>query len=244
MRKYIVIIPARLESSRLPGKPLLDINGIPMIVWTYNQCVKVVDEKNIYVATDSIKIQKVCSCYKIKSILTSKKCLTGTDRVAEVAKKIKARIYINLQGDEPVFNILDLKKLIKVGVKNPDKIINGYAEILEKEDFFNVNIPKVVFAKNSDLIYMSRSSIPFNKKKKFIKAYRQICAYSIPHKYLKLFHSTKKSPLEMIEDIEIVRFLDLGIKVKMIKMSDKSISVDTRYDLKKVRKLIFKKENK
>ena len=227
MRKYIAIIPARFASKRLPGKPLLSICGMPMVVRTYNQCVKVVNEKNVYVATDSIKIQNICRHYMIKSILTSKECLTGTDRVAEVAKKIKAKIYINLQGDEPIFNTSDLKKLIKVGLSNPNKIINGYTEILEKKDFFNANIPKVVFGKNRNLIYMSRSSIPFNKKKKFVKAYRQVCAYSIPHKYLKLFYSKSKSPLEKIEDIEILRFLELGINVKMVKMSDKSISVDT-----------------
>ena len=86
--KYIIVIPARYKSERLPGKPLLNIGGLPMIVRTYNQCTKVVSKDKIIVATDSNKIKKVCDKYKIKSIITSSKCLTGTDRVAEVAKKI------------------------------------------------------------------------------------------------------------------------------------------------------------
>ena len=87
--KYIIVIPARFKSKRLPGKPLVNIGGLPMIVRTYNQCLKVVNKNKIIVATDSYKIKKVCDEYKIKSIITSNKCLTGTDRVAEVSKKTK-----------------------------------------------------------------------------------------------------------------------------------------------------------
>ena len=90
-----------------------------MIVRTYNQCRKVVRKDNIIVATDSVKIKKVCNEYKINSIITSSKCLTGTDRVAEVAKKINCNFYINVQGDEPFFNPYDLKKLINIAKKKP-----------------------------------------------------------------------------------------------------------------------------
>ena len=86
--KYIIVIPARYKSKRLPGKPLANIGGLPMIVRTYNQCKKVVDRNKIVVATDSLKIKKICDQYDMKSMITSNKCLTGTDRVAEVAKKL------------------------------------------------------------------------------------------------------------------------------------------------------------
>ena len=130
--KYIVVIPARYKSKRLPGKPLAKIGGLPMIVRTYNQCKKVVKKDQIIVATDSIKIKKVCDEYKINSLITSSKCLTGTDRVAEVAKKINCSFYINVQGDEPFFNPYDLNTLINVAKKRPNEIINGYAEIKDK----------------------------------------------------------------------------------------------------------------
>jgi len=234
--KYIVVIPARYKSKRLPGKPLKKINGVPMIVRTYRQCLKVVKAENIIVATESIKIKKVCDEFSIKSIITSDKCLTGTDRVAEVSKKINANLYINVQGDEPFFNHIDLKKLINCALKNPNEIINGYTEIKDKKLYISSSIPKVVFNRKGYLLYMSRGQIPSSKDKKFIKAWRQVCAYSFPKKLLQVFSKNKKKTLiENIEDIEILRFLELGFKVKMIKMSDKSLAVDKPEDLEKAK---------
>jgi 3-deoxy-manno-octulosonate cytidylyltransferase (CMP-KDO synthetase) len=245
---YIVVIPARYQSKRLPGKPLIKIGGLPMIVRTYNQCRKVVSRKKIVVATDSSKIKKVCDDYNILSIMTSNKCLTGTDRVAEVAKKIKCNFYINVQGDEPFFNPNDLKKLIKVALKNPKEIINGYTEIKDKRLFFSPSIPKVVFDKHGYLMYMSRAPVPSNKNLAFKKSWRQICAYSFPKKALSDFTKLKnKTPVESLEDIEILRFLEQGHKVKMIKMSNESLAVDNNNDLEKAKiylkfkKLKFKK---
>ena len=241
--KYIVVIPARYKSKRLPGKPLSKIGGLPMIVRTYNQCKKVLKKDQIIVATDSVKIKKVCDEYKINSLITSSKCLTGTDRVAEVAKKINCSFYINVQGDEPFFNPYDLKKLINIAKKKPREIINGYSEIKDKKLFFSPTIPKVVFDKNGYLLYMSRGPIPSNKRYEFKKAWRQICAYSFPRKALIDFAKIKKkTPIESLEDIEILRFLEFGYKVKMIKMSDKSLAVDNNEDLEKAKiYLKFKK---
>ncbi len=241
MIDYLVVIPARYNSKRLPGKPLIDINGVPMIVRTYNQCKKVVASSKIVVATDDKRIQKICTKNKINSIITSSKCLTGTDRIAEVAKKIKKRFYINVQGDEPVCNPSDIKKIINFAKKNPDLIINGYTDIKDKEMFYSPNVPKVVFDSSQNLLYMSRAPIPSNKKKSFIKSWRQVCIYSFPYKSLKKFSSIKKKTLlESIEDLESNRFIELGYKVKMLKMSDRSIAVDTMADLNKVRKKIKK----
>ena len=241
--KYIVVIPARYKSKRLPGKPLVKINDVPMIVRTYKQCLKVVKAENIIIATESIKIKKVCDKFSIKSIITSDKCLTGTDRVAEVSKKINANLYINVQGDEPFFNPSDLKKLINCSLKNPNEIINGYTEIKNENHYINSSIPKVIFDKKGYLLYMSRGQIPSNKNKKFIKAWRQVCAYSFPKKLLQVFSKNKKkTPIENIEDIEILRFLELGFKVKMIKMSNKSLAVDNPEDLEKAKLYLkFKK---
>lgn len=236
MEKFIVVIPARMESKRLPGKPLIKIGRLPMIIRTYLQCLKVVSRKLIYIATDSPKIKKVCNLYGAQCIITSKKCLTGTDRVAEVSKKIKAKFYINVQGDEPFFNPTDLKKIILYAKKNPTTIINGYTKIDDKKNFERSSIPKLVFDKNHNLLYMSRAPIPSNKKKKFICGWRQVCAYSFPLKALKFFSKFKKKTfLESLEDIEILRFVENDIKVKMIKMTNKSISIDEKKDLIKAK---------
>ena len=240
-KKFLIVIPARLKSKRLPSKPLKLINGIPMIVRTFNQCLKATTRDNIIVATDSNKIVNVCKKFKIKSIITSKNCLTGTDRVAEISKKIKKDYYINVQGDEPLIPPSDIKKIIAQTIKLKKSITNGYTAIKDKRLFFNTNIPKLVFNYKKELLYMSRAPIPFNKKKTFLFGYRQVCLYGFPKKSLDIFlKRRKKTHFEQSEDIEILRFLELGYKIKMIKLSDKSISVDTMNDLKKVSKK-FKK---
>ena len=231
--KIIVVIPARFSSKRLPGKPLKKIKGVPMILRTYFQCNKVFKKKQIIVATDDLKIKKLCLENDINVLMTSKKCLTGTDRVAEVAKKIIADVYINVQGDEPFFNPVDLKKLLKNVLNNPSKIYNGYTKIDKINFFESSSIPKVVFDNNENLLYMSRGKIPSNKKRKFESGWRQVCAYAFPRKDLIKFKKlAKKTQLEKIEDIEILRFLEMGKKIKMVKMSNKSISIDTKKDLK------------
>ena len=237
--KIVLVIPARWKSSRLPGKPLIKLKGVPMIIRTFRQCCKAMDRSKIFVATDDKRIQSVCTNHNIKTIMTSKKCLTGTDRIAEVAKKIKADIFINVQGDEPICNIKDLKKIIKISKKFPNDVINGYTEIKSKKLFQSPNIPKVVFRKDGRLLYQSRAPIPTTKKFKFVKAWRQVCIYSLPYKALINFSlQKKKTTLENMEDLELLRFLENGHEVRMVKMSNQSISVDVREDIKKVEKKI------
>ena len=211
-----------------------------MLVRTFRLCLKCVPRNNILVATDDYKIIELCNHEKIPSIITSKKCLTGTDRVAEVAKKIKRDIYINVQGDEPLLNTKDLKKLISYAKKYPNDIINGYCKIKNKENFFDPNIPKIVTGSNGKLLYMSRAPIPNNKKNEFKKAWRQVCIYSLPYKALKSFSSIKKTELENIEDLELLRFVELGYNIRMISMSSKSISIDNYKDIKIVEKILKK----
>ncbi len=235
--KFVLIIPARFNSSRLKGKPLIKIKGIPMILRTYNQCAKVVKPKLIHVATDDQRIKNLCLKNKINVILISKKCLTGTDRVYEASKKIKAKTYINVQGDEPIFNPQDLKKVVKEIKKYPNEIITGYTEIIDKNSFKNKNIPKVVVSENGYVLYASRAAIPGSKKNNFIKAYRQVCIYAFPREELiKFGKKGGKTSLEKIEDLEYLRFLEMGTKLRALKMSRKSIAVDTRSDLIKVLK--------
>ena len=229
---FVVIIPARYRSSRLMGKPLIKLKGIPMIVRTYRQCIKAVNKKYVYVATDDKRIKKVCETNNIKVVMTSKNCLTGTDRVYEASKLLNAKFYINVQGDEPLFNPKDLSKLIKEARKYPKDVITGYCKISDKKQFYDLNVPKVILSRDSFIIYASRAPVPSNKKNKFIKAWRQICAYSFPKEKLKMFYQVKKkTQIEKIEDIEYLRFLELGIKLRGLKMSKKSIAVDTKEDV-------------
>jgi len=235
MKDFLIVIPARYKSSRLPGKPLIDLLGKSMILRTYERCLQVVSPENIVVATDDTKIYDHCLSHSINVMMTSEQCLTGTDRVAEVSKHIDAEYYINVQGDEPLFNPNDILKILEAIKANKGKVINGYCPILNSEDFFSTSIPKVVFRPDGRLLYMSRSPIPGNKNASFMQANRQVCVYAFPKIALNEFSEMKtKTHLEMHEDIEILRFLELGYEVYMIELSSESIAIDNPHDIEKV----------
>jgi 3-deoxy-manno-octulosonate cytidylyltransferase (CMP-KDO synthetase) len=230
-----IIIPARYESSRFEGKPLEQILGVPMIKRVWLQCIKAISKKDVYIATDDQRILSYCLGEGMQAVLTSKNCLTGTDRIYEASKKIKADIYINVQGDEPLINPDDIQKVITVSKQNPQVIYNAMCKISSEVDFRSTAIPKVVSDLDDNLLYMSRAAIPTSKDNEFKNAFRQICIYAFPKKLLGEFAKKAcKTPIENIEDIEILRFLEMGIPVKMIEVSESSIAVDYPEDIERV----------
>lgn len=232
MYDYIVVIPARYESSRLQGKPLVNLCGVPMVVRTWRQCTKVVPSCLVYVATDDERIRRTCEDYGIQVIMTGSHCRTGTDRVAEAASQIDAKVYINVQGDEPVFNPADLQCLIDATRTNPGDVLNGVCEIRSEAQYRSHSVPKVVMRPDGRLLYMSRGQVPATKEDRFVRAWRQVCAYAFPKAALEAFAAhPSKTTLEDIEDIEILRFLELGWEVRMIPMSDASVAVDNPEDV-------------
>jgi len=235
-KRIVIVIPARFNSSRFPGKALAKILGKSMILRVWEKCIKVISKKFVYVATDDKRIADHCQLHGINYLMTRKDCKTGTDRIIEVAKKIQSDLYVNVQGDEPLINTNDIKKVIKLFfLYKKKKIINAMRRIKNKEEFFSLNVPKVVFDNNYNLMYMSRATIPSNKQNQFVQAFKQVCIYAFSRKHLlskNIFNN--KSNLEMIEDIEILRFIENSFSVKMVEVSGNSISVDTRKDLKKV----------
>ncbi len=236
---YVVIIPARYGSSRLEGKPLTNLCGIPMIVRTYLQCIKACPSEKVFVACDDERIKIVCEQYNINVLMTSSDCLTGTDRVAECTQQLDADVYINVQGDEPVFDPKDLETFINAIDQYPTEILNGVCEIKDEELFESGTIPKVVMRADRRLLYMSRAGIPTSKNHDFIKSWRQICVYAFPKKALEAFKKHKvKTPLEQMEDIEILRFLELGWEVRMIPLSSQSVAVDTPEDIQRAEQVI------
>ena len=243
MKDYVVVIPARYESSRLPGKPLIVLKGKSMLLRTFERCVLAVDANLIYVATDDKRIVKHCEDFGIQVVLTSKNCLTGTDRVAEFSNVIDSKTYINVQGDEPIIDPSDILEVIKVSKAYRQDVINGYTPIKTDAYYKSLSIPKVVFRPDGRLLYMSRSPIPGNKLGGFKKSWRQICVYAFPKEALTEFSKqNKKTTLEKEEDIEILRFLELGYEVRMIQLSGNSIAVDTPEDAEKVRSLLEEKK--
>ena len=239
--KIAIVIPARFKSSRFPGKPLANILGKPLIIWVAQLCENAIGKKNVYIATDDSSIANVVERHGFKKIMTSSNCLTGTDRVAEASNKIDAEIIINVQGDEPLVDPEDIKKIIKEKKNNPNAVICGYSKITAPEKPEDLNICKVIFNENNNLIYASRAPLPgskdhINKPKNYFK---QVCIYAFNRNELeKFFNYSRKSYLESFEDIEIIRFLEWGQEVRMIETSSSSIAVDNPEDILKVENFI------
>ena len=240
--KTSIIIPARYGSSRYRGKPLVKILGREMILRVADICKKIKNVR-VFIATDSKKIANVAEKNGYDYIMTSKNCLTGTDRVAEASKKIKSEIFINVQGDEPTISPRDIQKIMNAKKKFPNHVICGYDKIHNFESPKNINLPKVVVNSKDELIYISRALVPGTKKKnKNINYFKQVCIYAFNKKQLKKFHLKKrKSIIEKIEDIEILRFFDLDEKIKMVKLNSNSVAVDEMCDVKKAEKLLKKR---
>jgi 3-deoxy-D-manno-octulosonate cytidylyltransferase len=234
--KIVGVIPARYKSSRFPGKPLIDIKGKPMIQRTYEQVCKAEGLDEAVVATDDDRIREACEKASIPVVMTSESCLTGTDRLAEVAEMIDADLYINIQGDEPVISPETISLVIDAYRQHGDDYAayNLYKDISEFAKVDNDSLIKVIVNENSELVYMSRMAVPYRKDDRRPDFFRQVCVYGFTREALRAFACSSKTCNEKYEDIEILRFIDLGYKVKMIKTDLNSISVDNPEDVKKV----------
>jgi 3-deoxy-manno-octulosonate cytidylyltransferase (CMP-KDO synthetase) len=239
MHKFIVVIPARLDSTRLPRKLLIKINGKSVINRTYECAMNALNDKSkIIIATDSSEIQSHCESFGAITMLTSKNCLTGTDRVAEVSERIDAEQYINLQGDEPIFPVEELNNFIIKANKNINEISTGIIKIEKEKDYRNASIPKMVFSNSRKLLYSSRANIPSSKRNIFKEAYKHVCVYAFNKSHLEAFKSQKKTKFELHEDLEINRFLELDITVRCIELKNSGKALDTTEDLEIIKKHI------
>jgi 3-deoxy-manno-octulosonate cytidylyltransferase (CMP-KDO synthetase) len=237
----IVVIPARYASTRFPGKALADLGGKSVLRRCYEQVAQAVDVSNIYVATDDDRIVTECTRQGMRSVMTSSSCLTGTDRVAEVAERIGASWYINVQGDEPFLDPDGVTNMIAAAQHAPSdlSVINACAPIHSEEDFRSVTVPKVVRDMSGNLLYISRGAIPTTKALEFKGAHRQVGLYAFRADALRQFAAQpSKTPLEEREDIEILRFLELGFRVAMVEVHENGIAVDTPGDLERARRML------
>ncbi len=232
-----VIIPARFKSSRFPGKPLVKLLDKEMIIWVAELSAKAVGKDNVFIATDNSKISEKVYEYGFKSIMTSSDLLTGTDRVAAASMGLDYDIYVNVQGDEPLLDPNDILRSIEYKKKFTSSIINSFCYLNENEDPENKNIPKVVTNEDNDLIYISRAPVPNTKSElgKNTTFKKQVCIYSYFKNELEDFLSFgRKSNVEKIEDIEILRFFEFGKNIKMLETSKSSLAVDIASDVEKV----------
>ena len=235
-QKAIAILPARLESSRLPRKALKDICGLPMIVHVFKRCLlsKKLDE--VYVATDSFEIKEVVEKYGGKVIMTSSKHETGTDRIAEAALELDAEIIVNIQGDEALVNPKYIDRVTNELIENPDINVGILVNSFSKKD--SPSDIKVVLNKNNDVMYLSRSDIPSGSRQNnppMLKAYHIV---PFRKKFLLEYAQMNRGSLEKIEFNEYVRILENGERIRAVYVESDAVSVDTPEDLQSVREVM------
>lgn len=239
--KVIAIIPARYQSSRFPGKPLADICGKPMIWWVYNQVSKATKVTDVIVATDDIRIKKVCDKYNLRCEMTSNQHKTSTERLNEIAHRIDSDLYIAINGDEPLIdpNLIDAivpvqKPVDSFFVSNLQTKITNPVEALDGSNI------KIVTDENDYALLYSRNMIPYPKASIQYDFYKHVGVILYTKEALEFFASTPKGKLERIEDVNELRFLEHGRKIKMVTVDAHSLSVDTPMDLEKVRVIVSK----
>lgn len=244
--KKIVIIPARYQSSRFPGKPLALINGKTMIQWVYENVkeVKALDE--VYVATDDERIFNAVQTFGGKALMTSSAHTCGTDRLAECASILALKdedIVLNIQGDEPLIKpqmVLDL-----LSTFDSEDVYMGTLKKLidEDEELENPNVVKVITDTNDNAIYFSRYCLPYEREGKHVKHYKHIGAYGYKTWFLYKFSKMKKTSLEMAESLEQLRVIENGLKIKVKETIYQTIGVDTPEQIELVEQELRKEGN-
>jgi len=231
----MIIIPARLASTRLPNKVLLPIKNKPIIIWCA-EVAKHVDD--VIIATDSEEVIEVCKKYNFEAIMTDKNHKSGSDRIKEAADILGLKdtdTVINMQGDEPFLEPEILQK-VKETLNNLDsdfKMVSCY-KIIDELSAEDPNLVKVIIDKNSDAIYFSRSKIPYNRDNAPHQYKGHLGIYGFDKKSLDKF-TKMKGYLEHIEKLEQLRVIENGEKIKMIEVKTKSFGIDTKEDLQKAR---------
>jgi 3-deoxy-manno-octulosonate cytidylyltransferase (CMP-KDO synthetase) len=242
----IAIIPARMGSSRFPGKPLEKILGIPMIGHVYNRSKMANIINEVYIATCDREIESYVHSIGGKAIMTSDKHERASDRTAEALLMIekqtgqKVNIVVMLQGDEPMIVPEMIEAAVKPLIEDPQiKVSNLMAKLKSQDEQEDPNEVKVVVDKNNFALYFSREPIPSRKKySKEIIAYKQVCIIPFTRDCLLNYTNLDATPLEIIESVDMNRFLENGIKVKMVPTTYQTYAVDTIKDLELVEKVM------
>jgi 3-deoxy-manno-octulosonate cytidylyltransferase (CMP-KDO synthetase) len=232
--KVLALIPTRLNSRRLPAKTLLPINNIPIIIHVYRRTLLSKKIDDAIICCDDKKILKVAKKFGAKAMLTSRHHFNGTDRICEAFKKIgkKYDLIVDVQGDEPLISPVHIDKVIDFHFKNLEKT-DIVLPNLKIKATNNTNLVKIVANSNNDVLYISRANIPheFKHKVKFFKKHLSVISFR-PESLIK-FGKSKRSETEKVEDIELLRALDIGLKIKTINLTGDSFSIDIFEDYTK-----------
>ena len=248
----VAIIPARYGSTRLPGKPLAEIGGKPMIQHVYESAMKARELDRVLVATDDRRIEQAVKNFGGEVVMTSKHHASGTDRLAEVARKIHADWLVNVQGDLPFIHSDTIMRAIRPLRRDRTIPMGTVATpIYEEEEWRNPNIVKVLIDRAGFALYFSRSPIPYvrngfigpNRKKRLrakqhVWGFRHLGLYVYRRDFLMKFARLRPTVLERIESLEQLRALENGYRIYVAKVYDTGVEVDTPADLKKAERYL------
>jgi 3-deoxy-manno-octulosonate cytidylyltransferase (CMP-KDO synthetase) len=245
--KAVGVIPARFASTRLEGKALLDIAGKPMIQHVYERASQSTFLSRLIVATDDERIRDAVRKFGGEAQMTSARHLSGTDRVAEVAGRLKADIIVNIQGDEPLLSPHMIEDSVAPLMENPDLQMSTLCRrITEPQEILDPNVVKVVRDQKGFALYFSRSPIPFHREigkgtvgpsagVGGLVYYKHFGLYAYRRDFLFQLTAFPPSPLEKVERLEQLRVLENGFRLKVVETEEETIGVDTEQDLERVR---------
>jgi len=255
--KATVIIPARMASTRFPGKPLVDICGRPMVQWVYVRASRAKSVSRVIVATCDQEIAEAVRAFGGEAVMTSDKHRSGTDRLAEAAASLDADIIVNVQGDEPLIDPVSIERAVEPFSKG-DEVMTSLMVPITREEAQDPNLVKVVVSLDGHALYFSRAAIPYvrqaesreqraesamsagegqitNPKSQITNPFGHIGLYAYTKGFLLQFASWEPTPLEMAESLEQLRVLEHGYRIKMVEVAERPMGVDTPQDLERVR---------
>jgi 3-deoxy-manno-octulosonate cytidylyltransferase (CMP-KDO synthetase) len=234
--KSVIVIPARYGSTRFPGKSLARLQGRPMIQWVWEAASRSRLSEQVIIATDDDRIADVAAKFGADVVMTKKSHRSGTDRIAEVADKISAQLYINVQGDEPLLSPGAVDDLIRGMAESPRVPIGTLAHRIDREaEWRSPEVVKVVCNRHNEALYFSRSPLPFMRAwDAKAKLLRHVGIYAYRATALATFVSLKPSALELAESLEQLRALEHGMTIQVIETKYRCLGVDTPADLARV----------
>ena len=243
--KTIGLIPARMGSTRLKGKPLKKINGKEMLLRVYENALNANLIDALYIATCDEEIRKTMHAYGCKVVMTGSHHTRCTSRCAEALIKIEKNLnykfdnIVMIQGDEPLVKGAEIDQAVKLITENDDiRIANLIGKIESYEEFTDRNTIKVVLAKDDEILYFSRGNIPFSEKENFKYAFKQVCVIPMKREILEIFAKYEETNLEKIESIDMIRLIENKIPIKAKLINYKTQAVDVAADIEKVEKIL------
>lgn len=237
--RTLAVIPARYASTRLPGKPLLDICGKPMIQHVCEAVGRASLVDDVLVATDDERIARAVTEFGGRAVMTSPDCASGTDRLVEIARREQADIYLNVQGDEPLLRPADVDKLVEALLRHPQAAAATPCYPISAGQALDPNLVKVVRNDAGQALYFSRALIPYDRDgEKQIQYWGHVGMYAYRPAALAVFAAHAPGELERAEKLEQLRLLQHGIGIQMVELPPCAPGVDTEKDLERVRALL------